>query len=65
MKTSWFIPGKRLSSQMDALTQQKSGHSLESFPEQMAAVRDAGHEIGLHGYSHEVGSLLLMQTKDR
>ncbi|KAI5119223.1 hypothetical protein M0805_002149 [Coniferiporia weirii] len=35
--TTWFIPG----------------HSLETFPEQMAAVRDAGHEIGLHGYSHE------------
>lgn len=34
---TWFIPG----------------HSLESFPEDMAAVRDAGHEIGLHGYSHE------------
>jgi peptidoglycan/xylan/chitin deacetylase (PgdA/CDA1 family) len=29
------------------------GHSLETFPENMAAVRDAGHEIGLHGYSHE------------
>ncbi|KAK1926858.1 hypothetical protein DB88DRAFT_475852 [Papiliotrema laurentii] len=37
MKTTWFIPG----------------HSLDTFPEQMAAVRDAGHEIGLHGYSHE------------
>merc|ERR1711939_727365 len=37
IKTTWFIPG----------------HSLESFPEDMAAVRDAGHEIGLHGYSHE------------
>lgn len=37
IKTTWFIPG----------------HSLESFPEEMAAVRDAGHEIGLHGYSHE------------
>ncbi|PAV17716.1 glycoside hydrolase deacetylase [Pyrrhoderma noxium] len=35
--TTWFIPG----------------HSLETFPDQMAAVRDAGHEIGLHGYSHE------------
>ena len=30
-----------------------AGHSLETFPEQMAKVRDAGHEIGLHGYSHE------------
>lgn len=37
IKSTWFIPG----------------HSLESFPEDMAAVRDAGHEIGLHGYSHE------------
>jgi peptidoglycan/xylan/chitin deacetylase (PgdA/CDA1 family) len=34
---SWFIPG----------------HSLETFPEECAMVRDAGHEIGLHGYSHE------------
>jgi len=37
IKTSWAIPG----------------HSLETFPEQMRAVRDAGHEIVLHGYSHE------------
>ncbi|KAK5633243.1 hypothetical protein RRF57_008957 [Xylaria bambusicola] len=29
------------------------GHSLETFPEECAMVRDAGHEIGLHGYSHE------------
>lgn len=28
-------------------------HSIESFPDQMAKVRDAGHEIGLHGYTHE------------
>lgn len=34
---TWFIPG----------------HSLETFPSQCAAIRDAGHEIGLHGYSHE------------
>ncbi|KAI0473444.1 hypothetical protein GGR56DRAFT_695736 [Xylariaceae sp. FL0804] len=37
IKTSWFIPG----------------HSLETFPEECAMIRDAGHEIGLHGYSHE------------
>ncbi|BGO97143.1 Chitin deacetylase [Rhodotorula toruloides] len=37
MKTSFYIPG----------------HSLDSFPKEMAMVRDAGHEIGLHGYSHE------------
>jgi peptidoglycan/xylan/chitin deacetylase (PgdA/CDA1 family) len=35
--TTWFIPG----------------HSIETFPEQMQAVADAGHEIGMHGYSHE------------
>lgn len=29
IKTTWFIPG----------------HSLETFPEQLAAVRDAGHEM--------------------
>jgi peptidoglycan/xylan/chitin deacetylase (PgdA/CDA1 family) len=37
IKTTWFIPG----------------HSIETFPEQMQAVADAGHEIGVHGYSHE------------
>ncbi|KAI0053721.1 glycoside hydrolase/deacetylase [Auriscalpium vulgare] len=47
--TTWFIPG----------------HSLETFPEQMATVRDAGHEIGLHGYSHENPvSLTFDQQKD-
>ncbi|MCR9121353.1 MAG: polysaccharide deacetylase [Phyllobacteriaceae bacterium] len=35
--TTWFIPG----------------HSAESFPAQTEAVVTAGHEIGLHGYSHE------------
>jgi peptidoglycan-N-acetylglucosamine deacetylase len=37
IKTTWFIPG----------------HSIETFPEQMKAVAQAGHEIGIHGYSHE------------
>jgi peptidoglycan/xylan/chitin deacetylase (PgdA/CDA1 family) len=37
IKTTWFIPG----------------HSIETFPEQMQAVADAGHEIGIHGYTHE------------
>ncbi|KAF8889309.1 glycoside hydrolase/deacetylase [Infundibulicybe gibba] len=47
--TTWFIPG----------------HSLETFPNEMAAVRDAGHEIGLHGYSHEnPTSLNVEQQKD-
>ncbi|KAI4748606.1 polysaccharide deacetylase [Aureobasidium sp. EXF-12298] len=37
IKATWFIPG----------------HTLETFPEDCAAIRDKGHEIGLHGYSHE------------
>jgi peptidoglycan/xylan/chitin deacetylase (PgdA/CDA1 family) len=37
LTTTWFIPG----------------HSVETFPDQMKAVADAGHEIGVHGYSHE------------
>jgi peptidoglycan-N-acetylglucosamine deacetylase len=37
LPTTWFIPG----------------HSIETFPAQMQAVADAGHEIGAHGYCHE------------
>ncbi len=37
LKQSFFIPG----------------HTIESFPEQTDLVARAGHEIGLHGYSHE------------
>ncbi|OZI26080.1 polysaccharide deacetylase [Bordetella genomosp. 9] len=37
IKTTWFVPG----------------HSIESFPDQIRAVAQAGHEIGIHGYSHE------------
>ena len=37
IKTTWFIPG----------------HSIETFPEQTKMVIDAGHEVGIHGYSHE------------
>ena len=37
IKTSWFVPG----------------HSIETFPSQIGEVVAAGHEIGMHGYSHE------------
>lgn len=37
IKTTWFIPG----------------HSAETFPDQMKDVARRGHEIGIHGYSHE------------
>jgi peptidoglycan/xylan/chitin deacetylase (PgdA/CDA1 family) len=48
IKTTWFIPG----------------HSLETFPEECRMIADAGHEIGLHGYSHEnpVAMTLEQQT---
>lgn len=55
------------------------GHSLDTFPEEIAAVRDAGHEIGLHGkpttlcpkqkrcikigYSHENPSAMSLQQQ--
>lgn len=35
--TSWFVPG----------------HSIETFPREIEQVVAAGHEIGIHGYSHE------------
>jgi peptidoglycan-N-acetylglucosamine deacetylase len=37
LRTTWFIPG----------------HSIETFPEESALVVEAGHEVGMHGYSHE------------
>ena len=37
MKTTWFVPG----------------HSVETFPDQFRRIVDEGHEVGVHGYSHE------------
>jgi peptidoglycan/xylan/chitin deacetylase (PgdA/CDA1 family) len=37
IQATWFIPG----------------HSLETFPHQMQQVVAQGHNVGLHGYSHE------------
>ena len=37
LRTTWFVPG----------------HSIETFPEQTAQIIEAGHEVGVHGYSHE------------
>ena len=37
IKATWFAPG----------------HSIETFPEQMKMIVEAGHEVGAHGYSHE------------
>ena len=51
--TSWFIPGKcimHMSSHVCFICRSK-GHSLETFPKEMAAVRDAGHEMFVPAYS--------------
>lgn len=49
IKATWFIPG----------------HTLDSFPEECAMIRDTGHEIGLHGYSHEnPADMSFQQQKD-
>jgi peptidoglycan-N-acetylglucosamine deacetylase len=37
LPSTWFVPG----------------HSLETFPDLTRMIVDAGHEIGVHGYSHE------------
>ena len=42
IKTTWFTPA----------------HSAESFPQQIRKIVDKGHEIGLHGYTHEFVSTL-------
>ncbi len=37
LPSTWFVPG----------------HSIETFPDLTRMIVDAGHEIGVHGYSHE------------
>ncbi|CAG8103689.1 unnamed protein product [Penicillium salamii] len=37
IRATWFVPA----------------HSLQSFPSQVVKIRDGGHEIGAHGYTHE------------
>jgi len=47
--TSWYIPG----------------HTIETFHEEVQAVADAGHEIGVHGYSHENPTDLSREQEDQ
>lgn len=42
IKATWFAPA----------------HTVESFPAQCGRIRDAGHELGLHGYTHEYPAAL-------
>lgn len=37
MRVTFFVPG----------------HSIETFPDEFRQIADAGHEVGVHGYSHE------------
>jgi len=37
IETTWFVPG----------------HSMETFPRETEQIVEAGHELGIHGYSHE------------
>jgi len=48
LKQSFFIPG----------------HTIESFPRQTDLVAEAGHEIGLHGYSHENPLALVREQEE-
>lgn len=45
IKTTWFIPGESTLPTYGSVVQPYAGHSLETFPKEMAAVRDAGHEM--------------------
>ncbi|MDR1823852.1 MAG: polysaccharide deacetylase [Bifidobacteriaceae bacterium] len=45
---TWFMPG----------------HSLETFPDQCRMVVDQGHEVAVHGYSHETPAALTPVQED-
>lgn len=47
LPSTWFVPG----------------HSIETFPDQFRQIVDAGHEVGLHGYSHE-NPIAMSQTQE-
>lgn len=47
IKATWFAPA----------------HSVESFPKQIRKIVEKGHEIGLHGYTHEFVSTLSEQQQ--
>ncbi|XVH32324.1 polysaccharide deacetylase family protein [Haloferacaceae archaeon DSL9] len=48
VEATWYVPG----------------HSLETFRDEVEAVADAGHEIGVHGYSHENPTDLTREQED-
>jgi len=49
IKTTWFIPA----------------HTIESFPANCKQIVDKGHEVGLHGYTHEfIATMSEKQQRD-
>lgn len=49
IKTTWFTPA----------------HTVDTFPDTCARVRDAGHEFGCHGYYHENPTRIARDTEQR
>ncbi|ABP56093.1 polysaccharide deacetylase [Salinispora tropica CNB-440] len=47
LRSTWFVPG----------------HSIETFPDQCRQIVDAGHEMSIHGYSHE-NPLAMSRTQE-
>jgi peptidoglycan-N-acetylglucosamine deacetylase len=48
IETSWYVPG----------------HTIESFPDQVKAVVDAGHEIAHHGWTHRPPASLTREEEE-
>jgi peptidoglycan/xylan/chitin deacetylase (PgdA/CDA1 family) len=49
IRTSWYVPG----------------HTIETFPDAVKAVVDAGHEIAHHGWTHRPPASLNAQDEER
>lgn len=48
IRSTWFIPG----------------HTIESYPASVAAVRDAGHEVAHHGWTHRLPTALTREEEE-
>jgi peptidoglycan-N-acetylglucosamine deacetylase len=46
--TTWYVPG----------------HTIETFRDNVEAIADAGHELGIHGYTHENPTALTREQED-
>jgi peptidoglycan-N-acetylglucosamine deacetylase len=41
------------------------GHTIETYPEVCRSIADAGHELALHGYAHELNALLARDEEEQ